>query len=570
MTNIAEVRNLKLHPMAIHTFIKAQAGSLAKALSETVMNSLDAFATTVKVTLMSHGYVVEDDGMGFNSVQEIYSWFETLGWPHDELPGNHRTFGIFGLGRAQAWAYADNTWHSNGFLMRVDVQKKGLDYELEEVEPRKGTKIVGNFYKPLSFAELKQLEQELRELVKYVSGLVSINDEIVNIDPVSEDWTFETDDAYVRIDPKAHNLIVYNGGVLVNQFWKNRYNCTGVIVTKQAGMLRLNVARNEILVNECEAWARIKATLPVMATKSSTPSKTKLSAKELRKRSEELVAQVKADELSFEEALSQLPSLLTSVYGRSVPYYDLVRTRYSCPIAFVPKSDEFGKRLSQLRLATTISTETLDTWGCKTPDEFREMVIASNRSAGLRRGESQIDADALRAVQFTAEPQVLFASLASDRLIMPFNQLTDAEKAACIAMASNARYLTSELLPILEAIGIKLVKSAYLPIEFGDCPGQTAWLSDSNTLVLRRSDAAREMAGGATRLLAFISFCLREALKEKVGAQTDEMLMTHFTTTQGLGRFTLNTMGRYVTECQKRGLPMPAKHLVQMEAAGTE
>jgi hypothetical protein len=572
MTNIAEVRNLKLHPMAIYTFIKGQAGSLAKALSESVCNSLDAFATTVKITLTSSGYVVEDDGMGFNSVQEIYSWFETLGWPHDDMPGNHRQWGHYGLGRAQAWAYASNVWHSNQFLMRVDVQKKGLDYELEEVAPRKGTRIAGTFYKPLSFSELKHLENELRGLVKYVGGIVSLNDEVLNTDPASEDWTFETADAFVRIDPKAHQLALYNGGVLVNHFWKGRYRCTGVIVTKAAGMLRLNVARNEVLENECEAWARIRKTLPDMtASKSADSSKKKLTARELRSLATQLVAQVKAGELSFEKALGQLPSLLTSVYGRSVPYYDLIRTRYACPVVFVPKSDEFGKRLSQLRLATTISLESLQTWGCTTVDEFRDLVIASSNGAGVRLGGTALDAEALRAVPWTDEPKARFASLAADRLVIPFNMLTEAEKAANVAISSNARYLTKELMPLLEGAGDRLTKSDYISIEFGDCPAKAAWLSDSNSLVLRRVDATRELAAGATRLMSHISLCLREAFQEKLGnARADEVLMQLFTTTQSLGSFTLNTMGRYVTECTKRKLPMPGKHLVQLEAAGAE
>lgn len=137
-----ETRQLTLHPLAIHTFIKAQAGSLGKALSEAVMNSVDAFADRVEIDVRPNRFVIKDNGQGFQNKEEIAAWFETLGFPHDE--GNHRTFGKFGMGRAQMWAFARTTWRSNEFIMDVDVQTKGLDYSLTlSANSVKGTIIEG-------------------------------------------------------------------------------------------------------------------------------------------------------------------------------------------------------------------------------------------------------------------------------------------------------------------------------------------------------------------------------------------------------------------------------------------
>lgn len=564
MASNKETRNLKLHPMAIYTFIKAQAGTLAKALSESVMNSLDAFSTQVNITLTETGYVIEDDGMGFNSTQEIYSWFETLGWPHDELPGNHRQFGKFGLGRAQQWAYASNVWHSNGFLMTVDIQKKGLDYELTEVAPRKGTKITGTFYKPLDFAAIQRVERELRDLVRYVTPMVTFNGAIINKDPALEEWTFVTDDAYVLVDQKSHQASIYNGGILVGHFQKHRFDFAGVVVTKPNAMLQLNVARNEILEAECESWPRIRKTLPKMEDRTSSKVK-KLTAKEQRVLAERLVNQVKSGVLSLADAMMELPTLVTTVLGRSVPYYDLGRAGRYSPVVFVPKGDEFGKRLSQLRRALVLSAETLELWGCKTPEEFRELLIEQGQQDHGRR----FDATAMRAHAWTCDAKALFPSMAAERIELPVRKLTPREKAVCIALSSNARYLTKDLLPLLEAAGITLRKHGhYLPIEFGDSPANIAWLSDTGLLVIRKADAVREMEGGTSRLLTHIVACLREALLDRLGERTDELLMKFFVTTNALGFFTLNAMGRFVSECQKRDLALPEKHLLDLGNAG--
>src|SRR5690606_5835885 len=120
-----------------------------KAISEAVMNSIDACATRVDIKLNAGSMTITDDGQGFLDKTEIAAWFETMGFPHDE--GNHRQFGFYGMGRAQMWAYASTVWHTNQFKMSVDVAKTALAYKLEEVlEPHRGTKIVATFYSPLS------------------------------------------------------------------------------------------------------------------------------------------------------------------------------------------------------------------------------------------------------------------------------------------------------------------------------------------------------------------------------------------------------------------------------------
>ncbi len=80
----AERRSFRMDPALLWSVIKSQAGTLAKALLELVMNSIDAGASQVSITLTGTRLKVEDDGRGFQSRTEVTSWFETFGTPHKE------------------------------------------------------------------------------------------------------------------------------------------------------------------------------------------------------------------------------------------------------------------------------------------------------------------------------------------------------------------------------------------------------------------------------------------------------------------------------------------------------
>lgn len=475
-----ETRQLSLHPLAIHTFIKAQAGSLAKALSEAVMNSLDAFSANVCIQINSRGFVIEDDGQGFRSRTEIAAWFETLGFPHDE--GNHRLYGKFGMGRAQMWAFARTTWVSNQFEMDVDVKKRGLNYELREAaKPHKGTRIEATFYEPLSATDIERNQLEVSNLVRYVPGLVTLNGKVVNKDPSTEVWDFETDQAFMRVDPKAHSLDVYNAGMLVAHFPRYRFGCTGVVVTKPEHTLALNLARNDILESECKVWPLISAALPKADGKkaSAAPARKKTNPSDLATYRE----RVKNGTMTIEQALKAAPELLTTVYGRALPLRSLTWSWANQPVVVVPKGDEFGKRLSKLKLAETLSRESFQAWGLSL-EELRALVRKQGENQG---GYWQANFDKRL---WTEDPQGHFKDLANQREIRVFKDLAPQAKADLTALRRVMATVFSSCAQ--QAFGPDTgaaLSRSMGTIQLGDAPDDACWVdAAAGCLVLREKD----------------------------------------------------------------------------------
>ena len=123
-----ETRRFKMHPKLLFDVIQRQAGSLAKAVLEGVMNSIDAKATKCRITLTNNELTISDDGTGIRTRKSIEDFFETFGQPHDESEG--KVYGTFRMGRGQLFAYGKNRWRTGPFEMKIDIKNKGLDYEL--------------------------------------------------------------------------------------------------------------------------------------------------------------------------------------------------------------------------------------------------------------------------------------------------------------------------------------------------------------------------------------------------------------------------------------------------------
>lgn len=256
--------SFKAHPALIMQAITRQAGNVAKALAELVMNAEDAKSPSIHLTIDSNRFTAVDCGIGFSSEEQIEECFGTLGAPHalDENGySKDAKFGTFRIGRGQIFGFARTVWDTGTFRMEVDVPTKALDYTLHTGMPEtKGCVIKGEFYLPLDRFDLDFNVRELKDTCKWCAIDVHINEQLVSKHPDKGSWDMETPDFYLKLDRPSRGATIYNLGIKVCQLPGHRLGFGGELVTKVP--LKLNTARNQIL-DDCVNWKRIKEAVKV-------------------------------------------------------------------------------------------------------------------------------------------------------------------------------------------------------------------------------------------------------------------------------------------------------------------
>ena len=249
----ATVREFKTHPRVILTLIREQSGSLSKAVGEAVMNSADAGATWVSITLSPQQLIIEDNGRGINAEAEIEEFFNTFGTPHALDENENSTdakFGKFRIGRGQLFNYGHNTWTTGPFKMVVDLNammKRGdLKWETHSLPKAvDGCTIEIELYDRLSAAEMINITEEITRMCKYMDMEIRLNNELVNTPPSTVRWTEETEDAYIKVnDGHTRGVEFYQQGIYVMTVPSWQVGSSGIIVTKKP--VALNFARNDV------------------------------------------------------------------------------------------------------------------------------------------------------------------------------------------------------------------------------------------------------------------------------------------------------------------------------------
>lgn len=261
----SENHEFKIHPAIIFSLITAQASGVEKAILELVMNSVDAGATRIDVTLDQNGFVVADNGRGFADMQAIESCFGVFGLPH---AAGDAFYGRFRLGRAQCFGYAKTEWHTKNYKMFVDLNlshdSSEYGYKTTEVdEYYQGCKVTGQFYKYMGNCDPNiTLDMNLSESpynvqnavlalalsVKYLPVTVYINNIRVNLlrdnlvpYKVKNNVSYYLTPHLNESHPTEKSVQVYNKGVYAYSIYS--YLLSGDIVSDDA--ISLNMARNE-------------------------------------------------------------------------------------------------------------------------------------------------------------------------------------------------------------------------------------------------------------------------------------------------------------------------------------
>lgn len=247
-----ESRRFRAHDNLLISVMREQAGSVEKAVLEGAMNSIDAGSTRCDVTVQPFSLSITDDGRGITERREIEDFFEEFGHPHKE---GDAKFGKFRMGRGQIFNFGKNVWRTGVFRMEVDLDTKGLDYDLTSgLEAVNGCAIDVTLYEGLGPREIAGIKSELAKMLKYVEVPVFVNGVQVNTPPDESKFPQSNADAYVRLTD-GETLAVYNQGVFVKNFGKWEFGCAGVVISK--GKLPVNFARNDVLRRHPD-WQRIQ------------------------------------------------------------------------------------------------------------------------------------------------------------------------------------------------------------------------------------------------------------------------------------------------------------------------
>lgn len=365
-TETSSRRRFTIDTNAIMTLIGAQAGSLQKALLEGVANAIDAGATTIDIQLDARRVRLSDNGRGLTE-EDIYRHFEVFGFDHAHLG---RKIGRFGVGRGQLFCFGRNTWTTQSFRMEIDIKASGLDYDLHRLDGSvSGTCIEIDLYQPLDVHQRHVIEEELRRLVRFSIVPVSFNGKVVSEHPEHrKGWTGETPDAWMRLK-RDGSLLVYSQGLLVNEIGGYRYGVGGEVVTKPGHPLAQNLARNEIMEQNCAVWARVSRAIGKQAAALKTTAEASGTLTAAMRKS--LAAEAITPEGAF--GLIEKP-LFTLTNGRHVKLEALVQKGV---VAVAPTRDPVADRLLQRKAALVLDTATLERFGVEDLEGLRARLTRS-------------------------------------------------------------------------------------------------------------------------------------------------------------------------------------------------
>lgn len=388
--------------------IRRQAGTLAKAVLEGVMNSIDARSTSVDVTIERARVIISDDGKGFPSRDEIEKFFEVFGQPHDA--SEQKVLGTFRMGRGQQFAFGRNFWRSGEFSMTVDIEKLGLDYQLGTGLPHApGCRIEIALYESLDPMGLHELERSISKLVKYAEIPVRVNGTQVNKPASLQKWKHTTDDAWFNITPGGNGGVdVYNLGVHVAQLSSYECSCSGVIVARK--QVRVNFARNDIMAT-CPVWRRINPVLRELSGKEKA-APNRLTASQRATIWHEIVA-ANGDMTKFRDHKLFLDAngdarSLTQIYRARARFGAVSNYGAKAVLCFADHDAPLADRVMQAQLALVLDSAMLEMTGYHTPTEFISRIKFSlyaghteNLASFFTIGELAIVAQPLANRQYT-------------------------------------------------------------------------------------------------------------------------------------------------------------------------
>lgn len=378
-------RKFTMHRNLLSTVIHAQAGSLAKALLEGVMNSIDKGAKKVLINSSCTQVSIHDDGQGIASQEDIDNHFGCFGTPHEE---GDSQFGRFRVGRGQLLSFGKNVWRTHRFRMEVDVQNADdYEYKLEDkLEKVRGCHIDIELYKPMSETEHNDFVAELTRLTAYLPSRVILNGTRVNKDVTKVKWTHEDELAYYLVLPSngsGKGIELYNMGAYVMELSRYDWGAEGVIVSKQA--LTLNSARTEVLNARCELILPIRR-----ATRRVVLSQLATSSRRLTDGDRRVSARAIMDAFEYSEESELVPdsllarSVLQDANGKLVSFDDLLKA--PAIALYEEKYDAFAGSVQKAGRALALNNSSMNALGINADEWGQQYLTRVIANLARKRG----------------------------------------------------------------------------------------------------------------------------------------------------------------------------------------
>lgn len=469
-------RSIKVGPGVAMHLIHSQAGSLGKAILEYIMNSVDAKASQVNVSIDTNNVIIDDDGMGFDGLEAVKELFEVLCFDHGPEETNHRRWGKYGLGRAQAWDFASTVWRTQSMRMTVDIKKWGLDYELEDGLPNHaGCNVHFHLYEPLTGGDVQRTIRDVTDLALYCPVPVYINGERISKSASEQKWDHVTDDAYIRLQ-RHGDLAIYNQGVLVCRYPGHRYGQGGEIVSRKD--LAVNVARNDILVSQCKVWKRIEPFLKSEIAESTKQRKTLTDDERQR-----LVSDWSAGDLDWYDIYDK--AIIKLVTGRSVKPRNVLL--FGPPVALGDPDNRFtGDVIHRSKLANVLDPQMYQWFGL-----FDHGAAQADRERQLFDRIRTLLPEQL-ADRFSTSPMSDLSEMVNDRHeTIPDKDLNKRDK----AILSAIRTISHQLARCAQRAFGEELQTQDRQIFLGESEAAYGWTDGRNVIVIERSHARKLQRG---------------------------------------------------------------------------
>lgn len=452
------------HDALLLSVMREQAGTLAKAVQEGVMNSIDAGAGRVDVRTTAMTVEIHDDGGGFASKEAILRCFTIFGLPQEMQEQMTKTYGHFRMGRGQMFHYGRNVWRTNTFSMHTDLDARGLDFDVRSgIEPPvPGCRIQIDLYDRHHMlpTELAELEREITRAVRYAPAKILLNGKLISRDPAEEKWDLETDDAWVRLR-ESGTLEIYNQGVFVEAKSAHELGTAGVVVSKTR--LKVNFARNMVMAGECPVWKRVRARI-----RDATDVRIRTRKERLTPAQRDMVARrIAAGEVVPDAAEMHLVTDASRVDWTVKRIVSHCKKHHVVQMLVAPGSDRRGEILQQEGRAFVIHPTTLERFGCEEVPEFLDLL----RRCGLWPRYVPL----LRAGSFD-EPSL---QVETEYHLVPAEKVTPLERVILDHIQLTHRW------PLLqEGYGTDHVRERQILL--GESPHVDAWTDGTSFIAIER------------------------------------------------------------------------------------